>query len=133
MEASLQQAAERQRYAGNPEQRARDRDQDDKRDDGQKDQGEPQQGNRPDGEQKRGDARGQRDLDSMPAFEPLNRDTGSVGKQKQHGQGEEHEAGSIAEKGAKGLQRAHRAEAAGRRSEAYLLRKSGLDESLGIR
>src|SRR5712692_3421041 len=104
MEPPLQLAAERQRYASNPEERDCDPDHDHKRDDGQKDQGESQQENCPDGEQERCDARGERDLDSMPAFEPLDRDAGPVGKQKQHGQGEEHEAGSIAEKGAKGLQ-----------------------------
>src|SRR5712691_2820487 len=133
VEPPLQEAAERQRNARNPEERDRPRDQDHKRNDGQKDQGESQQGNRPDGEQEHGDARGQRDLDSMTAFEPLDRDSGPVGKQKQHGQGEEHQAGSIAEKGAKGLQRAHRAEPAEGRSEADLFRKPGPDESRGIR
>src|SRR5258708_9260862 len=133
MEAPLQQAAERQRYARDPEERDRNGDQDHKRDDRQENQGEPQQSNGPDGEQERGDAGGQRDLDSVPAFEPLDRDPRPVGKKKQHGQGEEHEAGSVAEKGAKRLQRAHRAEPAEWRSEADLLRKPGPDESRGIR
>src|SRR5260370_33084623 len=66
-------------------------------------------------------------------FLPLELHSGPVGKQKQHGQREEHQAGSIAEKGPKGLQRADRAEPAERRSEADLLGKPSLDESPGIR
>src|SRR5258706_15204910 len=110
MEPPLQQAAERQRDARDPEERNRNGDQDHKRDDRQEDQGEPQQGDGPDGEQKRRDARGERDLDSTPAFQPLDRESRPVGKKKQHGQREEHESGAIAKKSGKRVQRANRAQ-----------------------
>src|SRR5712691_494562 len=129
---SLQKTAECQRYTGDSEERDRDRDHDHERDNGEEDQCEPEQGNCADREQESGDARRQSYLGPVAALEALDRDPGAVGKQQQHGQGEQHQTGPVAEKGAKGLQRAHRAEAAKWRTEADALRKSGLDESLRI-
>src|SRR3989442_1625911 len=58
------------------------------------------------------------------------RDRAEVRDQRQV---EEHESCSVAEKGAKRLHRAHRAQAAERGPEADSFRKPGPDESLGIR